>query len=254
MIVVGGYVNIKQYIAQFFLIGLLFDIQLVGQPRLLLVEGNIGVGKTTFLQLLSSSLIDSIVISEPCDEWQNIQGHNLLDAFYKDNNRWACTMQLYVLMTTVRKLQRSIVPSCNLYIMERSLYTSKYCFSKILSLMGSINDLEWSLYLDVWNWYVKQTLQPFAIIYLRAEPEICYDRMKARARTEEGVVPLEYLKMLHDRHDEWLLLKKYHNDMDIPVLVLDASCNFRDDTVVQQRFIRQILDFLQNQENTIFTI
>lgn len=246
--------NIKQNISKLFLVSLFFCVDLISQPRLLLVEGNIGVGKSTFLNMLSSYLKDSIVISEPCDEWQNIDGKNLLEAFYRDNKRWACTMQLYVLLTTVRKLQRSIVPTCSLYIMERSLYTSKYCFAKNLSLMGNMNDLEWSLYLDVWNWHVKQVLQPFAIIYLRAEPEICYDRMKVRARTEEGVVPLEYLRMLHERHDEWLLLKKYQDEIQIPVLVLDASCNFRDDTVVQQRFILQILDFLQNQENTIFTI
>lgn len=223
-------------------------------PRLLLVEGNIGVGKTTFLNMISTYLEKVAIVSEPCDEWQNIDGHNLLDAFYKNNERWACTMQLYVLMTGARKLERSINPDHKFCIMERSLYTSKYCFAKNLMLMGKMNSLEWALYCDVWNWYVKQALQPFAIIYLRAEPEICYERMKVRARTEESVVPLGYLQMLHDRHDEWLLLKQWQNDTEIPVLVLDASCNFRDDSVVQERFIRQILDFLENQENTIFTM
>lgn len=224
------------------------------QPRLLLVEGNIGVGKTTFLKVLSDYLPDAIIISEPCDEWQNIYGHNLLEAFYKDSGRWACTMQLYVLMTAVRKLQRSIVPSCHLYVMERSLYTSKYCFAKNLALMNLMNGLEWALYSDAWNWYNKQALQPFAIIYLQAAPEICYERMKIRARSEEGIVPLEYLRMLHDRHEEWLVKKQGEQDEQLPVLILDASCNFRDDIVVQQRFMRQILDFLQNQENTVFTM
>lgn len=230
------------------------QIVVAHQPRLLLVEGNIGVGKTTFLNMLSFYLPDAIVISEACDEWQNIDGNNLLDAFYKDSGRWACSMQLYVLMTTVRKLQKSIVASCDFYIMERSLYTSKYCFAKNLALMGMMNDLEWALYKDVWDWYIKQALQPCAIIYLRAEPNVCYERMKVRARSEEGIIPLEYLQLLHDRHDEWLMLNQCEENSSIPVLVLDASCNFKDDSTVQQRFIRQILDFLQNQENTVFTM
>lgn len=246
--------DITQKKLKIFFLVCLFGVQLVPQQKLLLIEGNIGVGKTTFLNLLSTHLKKLVVISEPCDEWQDIDGQNLLEAFYKDTERWACTMQLYVLMTTVRKLQKSIVPSCNLYIMERSLYTSKYCFAKNLLLMSKMNKLEWALYSDVWNWYIKQALQPFAIIYLRAEPEICYERMKVRARTEEEIVPLEYLRMLHDCHDEWLLLKEYSKETGIPVLVLDASCNFRDDSIVQQRFICQILDFLENQENTIFTV
>ncbi len=228
----------------------------VKSPTVLLVEGNIGVGKTTFLNLLRQRLPQAVIIEEPCGEWQNIGGHNLLEAFYKDNARWACTMQLYVLMTIVRKFQKSVDSEHTLYVMERSLYTSKNCFAKNLALMGKMNELEVALYHDVCNWCNDQMLpKPTAIIYLRAQPEVCYDRMKARARSEEGIVPLDYLQTLHARHDAWLLDKHYEGRAPIekdtcPVLVLDASCNFRDDEEAKESFLKQILAFLPKEENT----
>lgn len=223
------------------------------QPTLLFIEGNIGVGKTTFLQVLSQHFPQAVVVYEPCNEWQDISGHNLLDAFYKDGTRWACTMQLYVLTTIMRKFQQSLELERDLYFMERSWFSARYCFATNAFLISMMNQMEWYLYCDVWDWVIKQNCKPTGIIYLQAAPEVCHERMKQRARSEEAIVPLAYLQLLHDRHEEWLVHNK-HSMFDVPVLILDASCNFRDDKAVQQRFMSQILDFLQNQENTIFTM
>ena len=47
-----------------------------GRPFTVFVEGNIGSGKTTFLNLFSNA--DSLLLSEPVDLWRNARGHNLL--------------------------------------------------------------------------------------------------------------------------------------------------------------------------------
>lgn len=61
----------------------------------------------------------------------------------------------------------------------------------------------------------------FSIVYLRAKPEICLERIKTRNRPEEQSITLDYLKQLHDRHEEWLLSQ---NQTSItPVLVIDAD-------------------------------
>ena len=223
---------------------LLVNINLYSQPRLIVVEGNIGVGKTTFLKMLSSFLQNANIISEACDEWQNISGYNLLDAYYKNNCRWACTFQLYVLMTGIRKLQNAINDNCDLYIMERSLYSSKYCFVKNLVSMGTMNELEWALYSDFWSWCSKQVIKPSAIIYLKADPEICYERMKKRARSEESIVPLKYLQRLHDLHNEWLICNKCNDFENIPVIVLDASKDIFDDVAFKEEYFDKVDAFI----------
>lgn len=45
------------------------------------------------------------------------------------------------------------------------------------------------------------------LVYLRSDPKVVYERVKARARVEECHVPLEYLEQLHKIHEDWLYNK-----------------------------------------------
>jgi deoxyadenosine/deoxycytidine kinase len=217
------------------------------QQQLFLIEGNIGAGKSTFLQMLSNHFPQAVCIPEPCDKWQNIQGHNLLDAFYKDTKRWAYSMLSYVMMTVVQQFQNSVSPAFNLYFMERSLYSGKYCFFKNLTAAGMLNNLEQAMYANSWDWFNKQMPKPRGIIYLQTNPEVCHNRMKARARAEEDVVSLEYLQTLHDRHENWLVSKEWSDKEEIPVLTLNACLDFKNDIEVQKQFVKLINDFMQNE-------
>ena len=61
------------------------------------VEGNIGAGKTSFLEHLKTSYGASgviIVQDEPVENWRNLHGHNILDMFYNDQDRYAFLMQV----------------------------------------------------------------------------------------------------------------------------------------------------------------
>lgn len=52
-------------------------------------------------------------------------------------------------------------------------------------------------------------------VYLRTTPEIVYERMKTRARSEEKCIPLDYLKQLHELHENWLV----HGNQERPAPV-----------------------------------
>lgn len=226
------------------------------QNPLLFVEGNIGVGKSTFLQMLSDCFPTIDIITEPVDVWQNINGYNLLQSFYQDSARWSCSFQLYALMTKLRKLESFKESAAPLQVMERSWFADRYCFAQNCLQLNTLQPLEWELYCDIWSWHAQKAPRPIGIIYLQADSEVCYDRMKSRARNEESIVPLDYLRMLHERHEEWLIQGKYKQDEcgACSVLVLDGSLNFRDDLAVQQTFVQQILDFLNKHESIDFTI
>lgn len=55
-------------------------------------------------------------------------------------------------------------------------------------------------------------------MYLRTTPEVVYERMKARARSEEKCIPFEYLKQLHELHENWLI--HGHHERPAPVSFL----------------------------------
>ena len=199
---------------------------------LISVEGNIGSGKSTFLNKISS-LLNLYGILEPHTLWQNINGHNLLEEFYKNPNRWAYSFQTYVFLTRVGSLEKAVNATHDLknvtYVMERSVYTDKFCFAKACHELGSMNDLEWNMYVAWYDWLVYNHVQkPHGIIYLRVEPEISFERTRIRNRSEEQGVPLSYLKLLHEKHDNWLLYKKDIPSFleNTPTLILDCNKDF----------------------------
>ena len=57
------------------------------KPFTVIVEGNIGCGKTTFLEHFSRFEKRVEVLTEPVDRWRNANGHNLLELMYKDPER-----------------------------------------------------------------------------------------------------------------------------------------------------------------------
>ena len=95
------------------------------------VEGNISVGKTTFLQRIVSDTIELRdlveVVPEPIDKWQDIgpDHFNILDAFYAEPQRYAYTFQNYVFVTRVMQERESSGGIKPLRLMERSVFSDR---------------------------------------------------------------------------------------------------------------------------------
>lgn len=216
----------------------------------LVVEGNIGAGKSTFLRLLNTYL-DIQPVFEPHQKWQNVDGENLLDKFYKDTNRWAYTFQTYAFVSRVIEHANSLKSATkSVLVLERSVFSDRYCFAKNSFEMGVMNSLEWQLYKEWFAWLVYQyATLPTGFIYLQTDPNICYDRMKVRSRSEESTVSLEYLKMLHEKHENWLVKKTGVDESvrGIPVLILQCNEDFEHNISEQIKHVQKIVDFFNIQ-------
>lgn len=216
----------------------------------LIVEGNIGAGKSTFLRMLKQYLNAQLVF-EPHERWQDVGGENLLEAFYKDTQRWAYSFQTYAFVTRVveheQHTRRNTQP---LQVLERSVFSDRFCFAKNCYDMGLMSALEWKLYQEWFAWLVEGYVRkPSGFIYLRTRPEVCQERMRVRNRSEETEVSLEYLKLIHARHEDWLIHKKDLIDAvrDVPVLVLEVNEEFENVPARQREYIEKIAQFVYNQ-------
>ncbi|OGB84368.1 hypothetical protein A3F66_03655 [candidate division TM6 bacterium RIFCSPHIGHO2_12_FULL_32_22] len=212
----------------------------------LIIEGNIGAGKSTFLKIINSYLnIDPV--AEPVKKWQKVGEYNLLEKFYSDIKRWSYTFQTYAFVTRVLEQEESAKNALSdTLVIERSVYSDRYCFAKNCFEMGVMTPLEWELYKEWFSWLVDNyTVKPNGFIYLQTDPEICLNRLKIRHRQEESPVGIEYLKRLHDKHESWLLSKSNIAPYlkNVPVLVLDCNKDFESDLEEQFKHMKAIADF-----------
>ncbi|XP_061585162.1 deoxyguanosine kinase, mitochondrial [Cololabis saira] len=243
---------------------------LMSRVKRVSIEGNIAVGKSTFAKLLQSACPHWEVVAEPVSKWQNIESKssegtdaapqttvsNLLQMMYQDPQRWSYTFQTYSCMSRLRTqlqpppghLLHSQTPPVQVY--ERSVYSDRYIFALNMFELGCINATEWAVYQDWHSLLVEKfghQVELEGIIYLRASPKKCMERLKRRGRSEEKEVKLDYLEKLHAQHERWLVEKSteihFEKLKKIPVLELDAGVEFRSDPEVREHFITKVRDF-----------
>jgi deoxyadenosine/deoxycytidine kinase len=122
---------------------------------MILLEGNIGAGKSTMGRTLKASgLFD--FIEEPVEAWQEGFAANLLDAFYSDMKRWAFTFQITAFITRA-KTWKEVLARTNhsRVVLERSIFTDRYVFATNSHRLGGMTDAEWQVYCGLWEFLVS---------------------------------------------------------------------------------------------------
>lgn len=224
------------------------------KPVLISVEGNIGAGKTTIIEQMQKRLASDKVVflREPVDLWETIKdsdGEGILVKFYKDPAKYAFAFQVMAYATRL-SLIRDMVrnhPECEMIVCERSLDADKNIFAKMLHNDGMIDEVCFQIYNKFYSEYAEDfKLQ--GIIYIDADPDVCSERIKKRARDGESSIGLDYLEKCRDFHAKWL-----EEGLDLggsSVLHIktneDASYNEEDENDCGNKWIGMIEEFLQN--------
>jgi len=207
------------------------------------IEGNIGTGKTTFLDFLDKLYKNETVVYEPVDQWlstKDSDNKNILDKFYSDQERWSFTFQMNSFISRIKAVDDA--PDKRIKFVERSVFTDKICFAKNCFENGKMSKIEYDIYCNWHTWLCKKfDITPKYFIYLKTNPEISEERIKKRSRTEESGIPLEYLKQLHNNHEEWM---KDNVSKGINVLYLDVSTNFYENDEERAKIIEQVETFI----------
>ncbi|CAL8258557.1 unnamed protein product [Lota lota] len=193
--------------------------------KVICIEGNIASGKTTCLEHFSrTSNIE--VVTEPISKWRNVRGHNPLDLMYQDPARWGLTLQTYIQLTMMeRHLNPTAGPVC---MMERSIFSAKYIFVENLYRSGKMPEVDYVILTEWFNWITTNLYLPVhLIVYLQTSPETCHERLIKRCRKEEMVIPLDYLKSIHQLYEDWLVHQSFFK-LPAPVLVIPADQDLPD--------------------------
>lgn len=188
------------------------------------MEGNIGSGKTSLIDFFAEKYSGRVFpVSEPIQKWRDVRGHNLFHLLASDPARFAFPFQQYVQLT-MTEVHRSVPPvegQCKL--MERSLYSARFCFVQNLHSSGIMSDAEFAVYDEYFHFLTRDPeLRVDLILYLKASPDVCLERILSRKRKEESKLTIDYLKRLDELHDKWLLTPT-PDRKTAPVLTIPAD-------------------------------
>ena len=187
------------------------------------IEGNIGSGKSTLIRLLRKKYPEIICVLEPVKEWAKIkdkEGENILTKFYRDQKKYSFSFQMMAYISRLASIKKVIENNkYKIIVTERSVYTDKEVFAKMLYDDDKIEEINYQIYLQWFNEFIKD-IPLNGIIYLRTSPEKSLERIIKRGREGE-IIPLEYLEKCYNYHEEWLKDKN-------KILILDGNLEFEE--------------------------
>lgn len=178
--------------------------------KLISIDGNIGSGKSTLMEALKNKFKDNknvVFLREPVDEWAQIKDENnvtILEKFYANQKDYSFSFQMMAYISRLSLLKDAVKNNpCAIFISERSLFTDREVFAKMLYKSGFIEEVNYKIYLK-WFDSFSSEFPLHKVIYVKADPEVCFDRIKKRSRTGESNIPLTYLENCHIHHNEML--------------------------------------------------
>lgn len=213
------------------------------------IEGNIGVGKSSFVDILGSVIPDSETVGEPVELWKSLKDKddkNILQKFYGDMSRWSYTFQNLACISRMTKIEDVLKSSKSKYIfLDRSLGTDKNVFEKMLYDDGYITEIEHSMY-NMWcDFYSKYVQKDYLniIIYMKASSHTVLNRIRKRGRIEESEISVEYLEKLNVYHDKWL------TGTNKPPNIIEVDCNI--DFIENIDYQKSMINYIMNNIETI---
>lgn len=196
------------------------------------IAGNIGAGKSSFLQFLRSRYAIT-PIEEPNDD------NPFLEDFYEDMSRWAFASQMYFLSAKLA-LHRTFESSPVAIVQDRTLWEDAEIFARHLGTSGVMDAREWATYQRVYDGIEPTLRPPDLLIYLRCPVKTIRRRIKQRGRAMEQSVPLGYLRALHRNYEDWYARYDRSPKMTFETDQLDPVTDLVDCTEVMEAVERYL--------------
>ncbi len=177
------------------------------EPNYIAVEGVIGVGKTTFAQMLAQR-IDADLVNEEVFE------NPFLVDYYKNRTRYALSCQLYFLISRFQQQQQ---------LMVRDLFAQRivadYLFAKdAIFASVALSERELTLYNKIAPALSRDIPKPDLVIYLQAGTQTLLSRIRKRGFSFEKPIDSDYVEMLNKAYDYI-----FFHYSDTPLLVVKTD-------------------------------
>lgn len=184
----------------------------------IVIEGNIGAGKTTLSRKLAHDLNSRLMLEEFAD-------NPFLPHFYKNQDRYAFPVELFFLSERHKQLQDHFK---SLELFQQRTVADYFFLKSVLFARQTLNDEEFRLYQRLYQSLYTNFPKPDLIIYLHRSVPNLLANIRKRNRSYEQNISETYLDTISKAYFEY-----FKTETDVPILLLNAND----------------LDFLENSDN-----
>lgn len=174
----------------------------------IVIEGNIGVGKTCLSKKLSKDLNKELILEGYMD-------NPFLEKYYENPDRYALNVELTFLTDRCRQLS----DFNNQISLFSSGLVSDYDIFKSLVFAGiSLKEIEYNLFRKIFTYMTKDLFKSNLIIYLLQSTEQLLENIKKRGRGFEKKIDKKYLDKINQGYLNYL-----KNNSDLNIIYVDVS-------------------------------
>jgi len=173
----------------------------------MVIEGPIGVGKTSFIELVSREFNFRPAL-------EIVEENPFLSRFYKEMKSYAFQTQLFFLLNRYKQQQE---------LFQQDLFSKgiicDYMFEKdrIFAYLN-LDDNELNLYEKIYSILKVQVPKPDLVVYLQASTDTLMRRIKLRGRPFEKAITYEYIDKVNKAYNQYFL-----NYTESPLLIVSTN-------------------------------
>lgn len=182
-------------------------METVIEPKFIAIEGAIGAGKTSLVNLLGKQLDARMVL-------ENDEKNPFLSDFYQDRESFAFQTQIFFLLSRYAQYldlaQRDLF---NSVVLTDFLFQRDPIFANL-----NLQEHELQLYHQIYNLIKSRTPKPDLVIYLQADTKVLQRRIEKRDRDYESYLDLDYLEKVNKAFNSFFF---YYSET--PLLVINTN-------------------------------
>jgi len=177
------------------------------QHSYLVIEGNIGAGKTSLVDLLVNKYQGRKVL-------EGFAENPFLPKFYEDPKRYAFAVEMFFLSERYHQLNNEVL--------QQSLFNqntiSDYFLSKsLIFARANLDSDEFDLFFKMYEIMMTQLPQPDLLVYLHREVDDLQKNIHKRGRAYEEGITNDYLYRIQESYFQFL------KQQPLKMLLLDVS-------------------------------
>jgi len=199
------------------------------QYNFIVIEGNIGAGKTTLTTKIAEDYNAKIILEQFAD-------NPFLPKFYKNQERYAFPLEMSFLADRYNQLKKELT---NRDLFKTFTISDYYFIKSLIFAKSTLHDDEYKLYRDFFNIIYTSLPKPDIYVYLHKDVDVLLANIKKRGRDYEQEIEPEYLQKIQNAYFDF-----FKQENNFSILILDTNkINF----VESQTDYKKVLEVIFNR-------